>query len=127
MAEYAARANAETFVGIQIETPGALAGVAEIAAIPDVDLLFVGPADLSQMCGVPGDFENPKCLDAIERIARACDAAGKPWGIVSRGPEYAQRMRALGCRMFVLGFDIHSFHAGIRAAKQRNASFFPEG
>src|SRR5271155_3284393 len=48
MAEYAAKANAETFVGIQIETPTALAAVAEIAAVPDVDLLFVGPADLSQ-------------------------------------------------------------------------------
>ena len=59
MAEYAARANAETFVGIQIETPTALAAVSEIAAVPDVDLLFVGPADLSQMLGVTGDFEEP--------------------------------------------------------------------
>src|SRR3954471_7441502 len=84
LAEYAARANAETFVGIQIETPTALAAVAEIAAIPDVDLLFVGPADLSQMHGVIGDFENPRCLDSIGRIARACADAGKPWGIVSR-------------------------------------------
>ena len=84
LAEYAARANAETFVGIQIETAGAIASVAEIAAVPDVDLLFVGPADISQVLGVPGDFENPKCLDAIERIARACAEAGKPWGIVPR-------------------------------------------
>src|SRR5277367_6553350 len=86
MAEYAAKANAETFVGIQIETPTALAAVAEIAAVPDVDLLFVGPADLSQMLGVTGDFENPRCFDAIERIARACADARKPWGIVPRGP-----------------------------------------
>ena len=117
LAEYVAQANAETFVGIQIETAGAIAAVAEIAAIPDVDLLFVGPADLSQVLGVPGDFENPKCLDAIERIARACADAGKPWGIVPRGPEYAERMNGWGCRMFVLGFDIHAFHAGIRAVE----------
>jgi 2-dehydro-3-deoxyglucarate aldolase/4-hydroxy-2-oxoheptanedioate aldolase len=127
MAEYAAKANAETFVGIQIETPGALAAVDDIAAVPDVDLLFVGPADLSQMCGVLGDFENPRCVEAIERIARACADAGKPWGIVSRGPQYAERMRSLGCRMFVLGFDIHCFHAGIRGVKERNASFFAPG
>src|SRR6476661_4752119 len=43
IAEYAPRANAETFVGIQIETASAIASVAEIAAVPDVDLLFVGP------------------------------------------------------------------------------------
>jgi 2-dehydro-3-deoxyglucarate aldolase/4-hydroxy-2-oxoheptanedioate aldolase len=124
LAEYVARANAETFVGIQIETAGALASVAEIARVPDVDLLFVGPADISQVMGVPGDFENPKCLDAIERIARACAEAGKPWGIVPRGPEYAERMRGWGCRMFVLGFDIHAFHAGIRSVKERYGSFF---
>ena len=125
LAEYTARANAETFVGIQIETKGAIAAVAELAAIPDVDLLFVGPADISQVLGVPGDFENPRCLDTIERIAAACRAAGKPWGIVPRGAEYAARMAAWGCRMFVLGFDIHAVHAGIRAAKERYAAFYP--
>jgi 4-hydroxy-2-oxoheptanedioate aldolase len=125
MAEYVARANAETFVGIQIETAGAVAAVAEIAAIPDVDLVFVGPADLSQLLGVPGDFENPRCFDAIETIARACAEAGKPWGIVPRGPDYARRMRDWGCRMFVVGFDIHALHAGIRSVKERYAPFFP--
>ena len=122
--EYVKTANADTFVGIQIETASAIESVAEIAAIPDVDLLFVGPADISQVLGVPGDFENPKCLDTIARIARACGDAGKPWGIVPRGPEYAERMKGWGCKMFVLGFDIHTFHAGIRAAKERYSSFF---
>jgi 2-dehydro-3-deoxyglucarate aldolase/4-hydroxy-2-oxoheptanedioate aldolase len=127
IAEYVARANAETFVGIQIETAGAIEAVAEIAAVPDVDLLFVGPADISQVLGVPGDFENPRCLAVIDRIAAACARAGKPWGIVPRGPEYAARMQRLGCRMFVLGFDIHALHAGIRAAKDRYAPFFAGG
>jgi 2-keto-3-deoxy-L-rhamnonate aldolase RhmA len=126
LADYAARSNAETFVGIQIETATAIAAVREIAAVPDVDLLFVGPADISQVLGLPGDFENPRCLETIEGIARACQDAGKPWGIVPRGPEYAARMAGWGCRMFVLGFDIHVAHAGIRATKQRYGGFFPE-
>jgi 4-hydroxy-2-oxoheptanedioate aldolase len=125
LAEYASKANAETFVGIQIETAGAIATVEEIAAVPDVDLLFVGPADISQVLGVPGEFENPRCLEVIQNIANACARAGKPWGIVPRGAEYAARMRAWGCRMFVLGFDIHAFHAGIRATKERYSNFFP--
>lgn len=124
--EYVAKANAETFVGIQIETASAIASVAEIAAIPDVDLLFVGPADISQVMGVPGDFENPKCFDTIEKIAQACAKAGKPWGIVPRSPEYAARMLGWGCKMFVLAFDIHAVHAGIRATKSRYGSFFGE-
>lgn len=124
LADYAVKANAETFVGIQIETASAIASVAEIARVPDVDLLFVGPADISQVLGVPGDFENPRCLETIEGIARACAEAGKPWGIVPRGPEYAARMRSWGCRMFVLGFDHHSVHAGIRWTKGRYTEFF---
>jgi len=125
--EYVARANAESFVGIQIETLGAIEAIDEIAAVPDVDLLFVGPADISQILGVPGDFENPRCLDVIARIAAACRRAGKPWGIVPRGAAYAARMADLGCKMFVLGFDIHAVHAGIRAAKERYSAFFPGG
>ncbi|MDX2037203.1 MAG: aldolase/citrate lyase family protein [Isosphaeraceae bacterium] len=126
LAEYVEKANAETFVGIQIETVQAIAAAAEIARVPDVDLLFVGPADISQALGVPGQFEHPRCLEAIESIARACAEAGKPWGIVPRGPEYAARMAGWGCRMFMLASDIHVVHAGIRAAKERYADFFPK-
>jgi 4-hydroxy-2-oxoheptanedioate aldolase len=124
--EYVKQANADTFIGIQIETRGAIDAAAEIARIPDVDLLFVGPADISQVMGVPGDFENPKCLDAIASIARACREAGKPWGIVPRGGDYAQRMVGWGCQMFVLAFDIHIVHAGLRAARERYAPFYQE-
>ncbi len=123
-AEYVAKANAESFVGIQIETARAMESVAEIAAVPDVDLLFVGPADISQVLGIPGDYENPRCLAAIEKIAQACAQAGKPWGIVPQGPDYAERMKAWGCRLFVLGFDHHTAHAGIRATKTRYGAFF---
>ena len=123
--EYVAKANAETFVGIQIETQGAIDSVAELAAIPDVDLLFVGPADISQVLGIPGDFENPRCLDAIAGIARACADAGKPWGIGPQGADYAQRMIGWGCQMFVLGFDLHMVHDGVRALKGRYPTFFP--
>jgi 4-hydroxy-2-oxoheptanedioate aldolase len=125
LAEYTAQANAETFIGVQIETAGALASLKDIAAIPDVDLLFVGPSDLSQVLGVTGDFENPKCLDAIENLARVCADAGKPWGVFSRGPEYSIRMQNWGCQLFVLGADLHVAHAGIRSLKERYASFFP--
>ena len=124
MTEYVQQANANTFVGIQIETASALASVAEIARVPDVDLIFVGPADLSQVLGIPGDFENPRCLAAIEGIARACAEAGKPWGIVPRGSDYAQRMRGWGCQMFALAFDIHVVNAGLRAIKERYEPIF---
>ena len=125
LAEYAARANAETFIGVQIETAGALESVAEIAAVPDVNLIFVGPSDLSQVLGVTGDFENPQCLEAIQTIAKASAAAGKPWGVFSRGPDYAARMKDWGCQLFFIAADLHVVHAGIRDVKARYAAFFP--
>ncbi len=124
LAEYAARANAETFVGIQIETASALDQVEAIAAVPDVDLLFVGPVDLSQVLGLTGQFEHPECMAAIRRIATACAQAGKPWGIVPQGADYALRMADWGCRMFVFGFDIRVIHAGIGATKARYAGLY---
>ncbi len=124
LADYMARVNSELFLGVQIETAEALESVAEIAAVPDVDLLFVGPSDLSQVLGVPGQFEHPRCLAAIERLARACADAGKPWGVFSRGPEYAQRMRELGCKLFILASDLQAVHGGLRLAREKNPGFF---
>ncbi|MEZ6044914.1 MAG: aldolase/citrate lyase family protein [Planctomycetaceae bacterium] len=46
--------------------------VDEIVAIDGVDLLFVGPADLSQNLGVTGDLFHEKCIDAIDKVAAAC-------------------------------------------------------
>ena len=94
---------------------------------PDVDLLFVGPSDLSQVLGVTGDFENPKCLAAIEAHCAGVRRAGKPWGVFSRGPEYSARMKDWGCQLFVLGADIHVVHAGVRNLKERYAAFFAGG
>ena len=99
--------------------------IKQLLAEGQVDLLFIGPSDLSQALGVPGDFENSRCLEAIETIARTCAEANKPWGVFSRGPGYAERMRDLGCRLFVLASDIHTVHAGIRSAKERYEAFFP--
>ena len=56
--------------------------------------------------------------------APSCKAAGKPWGIVPQGPEYADRVFAMGCRLFVIAFDIRCVHAGIQATKTRYGSFF---
>jgi len=82
---------------------------------------------LIEIVGEHGEFENPRCLEAIETIARTCAEANKPWGVFSRGPGYAERMRDLGCRLFVLASDIHTVHAGIRTAKERYKEFFPGG
>ncbi len=67
---------------IQVESPSAVEHVAEIAAIDGVDVLFVGPTDLSHSLGVPGRFDDPTYLDALDRVTAAAEAAGKAAGIL---------------------------------------------
>ncbi|MCS6853067.1 MAG: aldolase/citrate lyase family protein [Gemmataceae bacterium] len=113
--DYFQQANAETFIAIQIEHVDALADVERIAAIPDVDVLFIGPADLTQSMGIPGEWEHPRLWDAIERVAAACRSAGIHWAILPLHPAFARRCLALGCRMLAPGIDVWVLQKGIRA------------
>ena len=117
-ADFIEQANAESFVAIQIETLGALEECDAIAAIDGVDLLFVGPADLSQALGVTGQFLHEKCLDAIERVSAACRNHGKHWGAVTPTPEHAAVCVDKGCTLITPTNDVRMVNAGIQAAKQ---------
>jgi 4-hydroxy-2-oxoheptanedioate aldolase len=77
---YIANANRETIVCVQIEDREGLANVAEIAAVPGVDIVFVGPMDLSQSLGYPGDFARPEFRRHVERAFEAAHAAGVTTG-----------------------------------------------
>ena len=123
-AEFCERANRETFVAIQIETVEAVEEASAIAAIDGVDLLFVGPADLSQNLGVTGDFWNEKCIQAIDRVAAACAEHGKPWGVVPASPEHAEMCVSKGCRMLSPAADVRIINAGINSIKQNYAKYF---
>jgi 4-hydroxy-2-oxoheptanedioate aldolase len=123
-AEYTEAANRDTFVAIQIETLDAVENIAAIAAVPDVDLLFVGPSDLAQALGLTGQFDHPRCYDTIRLIAAACQQAKKPWGIIARSPEYAARWVDQGCRFLVIGNDVAIVQRGLAATKQTFAKFF---
>jgi len=67
---------------IQIESIGGLRDADAIAAIDGVDVLFVGPADLTHSLGIPGQFDSDAYKDALGRVAAACRAHGKAAGIL---------------------------------------------
>jgi 2-keto-3-deoxy-L-rhamnonate aldolase RhmA len=104
-AQFIEDANRQHFVAVQIETLGALEDANDIAAIAGVDLLFVGPADLSLALGVAGQFHHQKLWDAIECVSQACRRNGIAWGAVVPDPEFAKRAIGLGCRMPTFGND----------------------
>lgn len=119
--ELADTANERSFVAVQIETLGALREVEEIASLEAVDLLFIGPSDLSQSLGRLGQPDHPEVWRAVEAIAAACRQHGKPWGIVPAGPKYAERCVELGCRMLTCGNDVSAMRLGLAAIKQTYA------
>ena len=123
-AEFCERANRESLVLIQIETTGAVQECDAIAAIDGVDMLFIGPVDLSQSLGVPGDVMNKKCLDAIDRVSVACKNHGKHWGAVTLNPEHADMLVGKGCKMLSAGSDTRIVNAGIQAIKREYGKFF---
>jgi 2-dehydro-3-deoxyglucarate aldolase/4-hydroxy-2-oxoheptanedioate aldolase len=122
--QFASEANRDQLVLIQIETLGALEQADEIAAIEGVDLLFIGPSDLSQALGILGQMQHPKLWEAYERVAAACKRHGKHWGSVAPTPQFAARAYNLGCRMINLGGDVMCLRLGIEAAKNEYAELF---
>jgi 2-keto-3-deoxy-L-rhamnonate aldolase RhmA len=100
---------------IQVESPSAVEHAPEIAAIDGVDVLFVGPTDLSHSLGIPGRFDDPVYLAALERVATAAEGAGKAAGILLRDAAALPRHRDLGFRFIGLGSDGAFITDGARA------------
>lgn len=110
--QYFAEANQQSLVVVQIETPEAVEAAADIAAVDGVDVLFVGPLDLSVNLGHPADFGRPEFENALKQVVAACNQQGKTAGILSK-PGYVQAHKELGFRFFALGSDSTSIVAGL--------------
>jgi 2-dehydro-3-deoxyglucarate aldolase/4-hydroxy-2-oxoheptanedioate aldolase len=123
-ADFVRDANRDSFVAIQIETRGALDQVDRIAATDGVDLLFVGPADLSLALGVVGQFQHETLWDAIDRVAAACRRHGKAWGAVTPDTRFAERAIEAGCRMPTFANDVLVQRRGIAATRTMYEKFF---
>lgn len=90
---------------IQIENRRAVEQIDEIAAVPGIDVLFIGPRDLSHDLGVPGEFESTAYRDALKRVRAAADAAGIACGILASDAEAGRRYADEGFRFVGVGSD----------------------
>ena len=104
-ATYAAAANAETFLMVQIETPEALENLDAIASTPGIDGLFIGPGDLSLRLGCPLDWANPKMIEAQRAVAAAANRHGKDWGRPSGSAADIAALAKQGARLIAHGSD----------------------
>jgi 2-dehydro-3-deoxyglucarate aldolase/4-hydroxy-2-oxoheptanedioate aldolase len=122
--DYFKKANAESFVAIQIEHIDAINDIDAIAAVKDIDVLFLGPADLSQSMGLSGDWDHPDIWKCIEKVAAASKKHNVPWAILPIHPGYAKRSLEMGCKMLSIGIDTWAFYRGLGYFQQAFAEYF---
>ncbi len=94
------RANEGIALIVMLETPEAVANAAEIAAVPGVDAVFVGPNDLANAMGFGSRWKEPAVLAAIRDALGAVARAGKCPGIIALSPEDEELFAAQGARFF---------------------------
>ncbi len=113
-----ARANADVMVIAQIETEHGLANVDSIAATEGIDVLWVGHFDMTNFLGIPGDFENPLFIDALQTVVAAGRRHGKGLAFMPGGAEDARRYKDLGFNMLGVGTDHGLFMNAVTAVIQ---------
>ena len=107
--------NRETLLIPQCETIGCLEHIEEITALEGVDGIFVGPFDLSISMGIPGSFQDPRMLEAFERILRACRNSGKFSMIFTGNAAWINDYYEMGFDMGTYGMDAGVMVSGFRA------------
>lgn len=107
----------------QIETAQGVANAAEIATIDGVDVLFVGPMDLSTSLGVPGNLKHPRMVEAFTTVSQAAQNAGKAAGLLLHDATLVPMCRELGYTFIALGSDggsvVNGFKASMTALRAR--------
>jgi 2-dehydro-3-deoxyglucarate aldolase/4-hydroxy-2-oxoheptanedioate aldolase len=93
--------NAESMVVVQIESQEGINNLEGIASVPGLDVVCVGPQDLSISLGVHGDFSAPVFIEAIEQIVATCTPHGVAVGMVEREAAQLERWHNRGCRFLV--------------------------
>lgn len=106
VANYAKTAADDICVIVQIETAAAMDQLPAIAAVPGVDSLFIGPADLAASMGHLGDFNHPDVQAKIKQGVEMCRKAGKPVGTVGPNPEMVVRYLEYGFTWIAINSDI---------------------
>ena len=114
---YLRDANENTVTLAMIETKTAMANIDAIAAVPGIDVLFVGPSDLSidLSGGTELDPHSPTVEAALDKIVAACRKAGKVAGLYCANAERAVASAKRGFRFLAVGSDLSFLRAGAAA------------
>jgi len=96
-----------TVVAVMIETPAAVEASSAIAAVEGVDMILLGPSDLTAEMGIHGQYENEHFHRAVDSVAVACREHGVALGVAGiKSVELLKRFVGLGLRFISAGTDV---------------------
>jgi len=104
--------NKEIMVIFQIETETAVDNLSEILAVEGIDVAFVGPFDLSQSLGIPGEFDHSRQQEAIRKVLSQGKKVDMSLGMLASNANQANHYIDMGFRFIVLSWDIGFLYYG---------------
>ena len=113
------QANDEVLVAVQIETRAGLDALDQIAAVQGVDMIFVGPGDLSASLGLAGGIADPALQEIVAAALARSGAAGRARGVFAIDPEQGAHWIGRGVELVLVGSDLAFLAQGVEAAWAR--------
>lgn len=113
--DYYERANDSLLIIVQVETLAGVENAAQIAAVDGVDVVFIGPTDLSCSMGLPGQTGAPEVEAAIRQTVEAVRSADKPLATVPRAGRTLNDLAGEGYAMLASGSDIAIYRAAVQS------------
>lgn len=101
--------NEESLLVVHVEGQRGVENIEEIVSVPHIDVIFLGPYDLSQSLGIPGQVHDPAVVDLMQKCVTSIRNAGKAAGTFADNPEVAKQWIAAGVQYVTLGVDVGIF------------------
>jgi len=101
LSDYVQEANRETMILTQVETMEAVENLNDMLTIPEIDVIFIGPTDLSSAMGYPGQVKRPEVQQMIDKLVEEIHAAGKATGTIAYDLDTLRKRKEQGFQFIV--------------------------
>jgi len=108
--KYFSQANRSTIVIVQLEGQKAIHNLDEILNVPGIDIIFIGPYDLSQSLGMPGDTTHHKVVEQMREIVQKTERKGVVTGTFTDTPQTLEMWRQAGVKYLSYSVDVGLFY-----------------
>lgn len=120
---YVEAANEKSLVVVHVENKEMADSIEEICQIPEIDVVFVGPADMSQSIGIPGKSKDPRVVEIATNVIKTAEKYGKAGGIFVTSEEDMKKYMDAGARYIIYSSDAALFAKGLKALTKQLAPY----